>query len=80
MEKELKDVVARYVEKVGVEHAVANADKMMSLALYFPNSIKDSDSVYDLIFHSSVLEYLFAHEDEVLEKCKKIANNYIDDN
>jgi hypothetical protein len=77
MEKELKDIVARRVDSVGVELATRMAIKGMgeSIIIHDENDGHVTQSISRLKFHLAVLEYLYCDSDEVDSGIKEKYDN-----
>ena len=74
MDNNLKNKVAKYVDKVGVEHATTKA---VSYIESFTSNIKDgyeySDNVMaNIKFYSAVMEYLYCDSERVKVFLKEV--------
>ena len=80
MNKDLKAIVARYVEKVGVEKAVKNASNgIWSLILCVDKGAEDKEErVVLLKFKFAIIEYLYFHEDTT-DKAVQLGKDVLND-
>ena len=80
MNKDLKAIVARYVEKVGVEKAISNAaNGIASQILCMSEDIEDKDRWIALLkFKFAVIEYLYFHDDTT-EEAVKLGKDILND-
>jgi hypothetical protein len=79
MNKELKEAVAKYVEKVGVDRAVHNAgNKLNSLVRSIRKYEDDKEErIVACKFKFAIIEYLYFHDDteeKAIELIKKVLN------